>query len=118
MSFDKALRENLADFHGNACRRPREIRGQFRDLRSKPLTEHRRKLIIFGGLIGAALFYGDAVLTPAISVLSAVGLLPAALMGLDVVKLLEGAVAMNEHFRTAPPQENIVLQFVGSLAQK
>ena len=33
------------------------------------------------------------------SVLSAVGLLPAALMGLDVVQLLEGAAAMNEHFR-------------------
>jgi glucose-6-phosphate isomerase len=47
------------------------------------------------------------------SVLSAVGLLPAAVMGLDVVKLLEGAVAMNKHFRTAPPEQNIVLQFVG-----
>ena len=33
------------------------------------------------------------------SVLSAVGLLPAALMGLDIEKLLEGAAAMNEHFR-------------------
>ena len=37
------------------------------------------------------------------SVLSAVGLLPAALLGLDVEKLLAGAAAMNEHFRTAPP---------------
>jgi len=35
-------------------------------------NSRRRKLIIFGGLAGAALFYGDAVLTPAISVLSAV----------------------------------------------
>ncbi len=47
------------------------------------------------------------------SVLSAVGLLPAALMGLDVVRLLEGAAAMTEHFRTAPPAENLVLRFVG-----
>jgi len=47
------------------------------------------------------------------SVLSAVGLFPAALLGLDVVKLLEGAAAMNEHFRAAPPSENIVLQYVG-----
>ncbi|MCA9236073.1 MAG: glucose-6-phosphate isomerase, partial [Planctomycetales bacterium] len=46
------------------------------------------------------------------SVLSAVGLLPAALMGLDVVKLLEGAAAMNEHFRNCGPESNIVLQFV------
>ena len=33
--------------------------------------------------------------------LDPVGLLPAAVMGLDVVKLLEGAAAMNERFRTA-----------------
>ncbi|MBN2578450.1 MAG: glucose-6-phosphate isomerase [Pirellulales bacterium] len=37
------------------------------------------------------------------SVLTAVGLLPAALLGLDVEHLLEGAAAMNERFRTAPP---------------
>ncbi len=47
------------------------------------------------------------------SVLSAVGLLPAALMGLDVVRLLEGAAAMNEHFRNHGPADNIVLQYVG-----
>lgn len=47
------------------------------------------------------------------SVLSAVGLLPAALLGLDVEKLLAGAVAMNDHFRNKGPAENIVLQFVG-----
>lgn len=46
------------------------------------------------------------------SVLSAVGLLPAALLGLDCMKLLEGAVAMNRHFEAAPPQENVVLQYV------
>jgi glucose-6-phosphate isomerase len=46
------------------------------------------------------------------SVLSAVGLLPAAMLGLDCMKLLEGAVAMNHHFETAPPQENVVLQYV------
>jgi glucose-6-phosphate isomerase len=47
------------------------------------------------------------------SVLSAVGLLPAALLGLDVGKLLRGAVAVNEHYRAAGPAENIVLQYVG-----
>ena len=46
------------------------------------------------------------------SILSAVGLVPAALMGLDVVKLLRGAAAMNENFRTAPVEQNIVLQYV------
>jgi glucose-6-phosphate isomerase len=47
------------------------------------------------------------------SVLSAVGLVPAALLGLDTGRLLRGAVAVNEHFRTAGPAENIVLQYVG-----
>lgn len=45
------------------------------------------------------------------SVLSPVGLLPAAIMGIDVVKLLEGAVAMNEHFADAAIGENIVLDY-------
>jgi len=47
------------------------------------------------------------------SILSAVGLLPAAVMGLDVQHLLEGAATMNERFRTAPPLENPVLDYVG-----
>lgn len=47
------------------------------------------------------------------SVLSAVGLLPAAIMGIDVVRLLEGAIAMNQHFREAASGQNVVLQYVG-----
>lgn len=47
------------------------------------------------------------------SVFSAVGLLPSAILGLDVVELLEGAAAMNQHFRTAPPGENAVLHYAG-----
>jgi glucose-6-phosphate isomerase len=47
------------------------------------------------------------------SVLSAVGLLPGALLGLQIDKLLAGAVEMNEYFAAAPPEENTVLQFVG-----
>lgn len=47
------------------------------------------------------------------SVFTAVGLLPAALLGLDVVKLLEGAAAMNRHFREAAVEENAVLRYVG-----
>lgn len=47
------------------------------------------------------------------SILSAVGLLPAAVMGLDVQHLLEGAAAMNDRFRTASPLENPVLDYVG-----
>ena len=47
------------------------------------------------------------------SVLSSVGLLPGALLGLDIEKLINGAAVMNEHFRTAAPADNVVLQFVG-----
>ena len=47
------------------------------------------------------------------SVLSAVGLLPAAILGIDIVQLLEGAAAMNEHFRTAPVADNVILNYVG-----
>ncbi|MFO1066441.1 MAG: glucose-6-phosphate isomerase [Pirellulales bacterium] len=45
------------------------------------------------------------------SVLSAVGLVPAAVLGINVVELLKGAAEMNEHFRTAPAKDNLVLQF-------
>lgn len=46
------------------------------------------------------------------SVFSAVGLLPAAVMGINVVQLLESAAAMNTHFRTAPIGKNVVLDYV------
>ncbi len=47
------------------------------------------------------------------SILSAVGLLPAAVMGADVAKLLEGAAAMNESFRQFAPLENPSLDYAG-----
>ncbi len=47
------------------------------------------------------------------SILSPVGLLPAAVMGLDVVRLLKGAAAMNDRFRSAPIGDNPVLDYVG-----
>ena len=47
------------------------------------------------------------------SLLTAVGLLPAAILGLDIVKLLQGAAAMNECFVNEPPASNPVLQYVG-----
>jgi KUP system potassium uptake protein len=41
-------------------------------LRNTPVAARRRWWIMAAGLVGAALFYGDGVITPAISVLSAV----------------------------------------------
>ena len=40
------------------------------------------------------------------------GLLPAALLGLDCIQLLKGAYDLSEHFKTADFSENMVLQFV------
>jgi glucose-6-phosphate isomerase len=34
-------------------------------------------------------------------------------LGLDIEKLLTGATVMNDHFRTAEPGQNVVLDFVG-----
>lgn len=47
------------------------------------------------------------------SVMTAVGLLPAAILGLDIVKLLEGAAAMTARFQTAAPGHNPVLDYTG-----
>lgn len=48
------------------------------------------------------------------SVFTAAGLLPAAIAGVDVVRLLQGAAAMNRRYREAGPADNPVLQFVGA----
>ncbi|MFG0262589.1 MAG: hypothetical protein ACF788_09390, partial [Novipirellula sp. JB048] len=48
------------------------------------------------------------------SIFTAAGLLPAALLGLDCMKLLEGAVVMNEHFKSAAAADNMVLQYVAT----
>ncbi len=46
------------------------------------------------------------------SILTPVGLLPAAANGMNIRALLQGAADMTEHFRNAPFESNIVLQFV------
>jgi len=78
-----------------------------------PVTGESGKLASLADAIGIK----DRYLVPdgvggRFSILSAVGLLPAAIMGIDVVTLLEGAAAMNTHFRSAPLGENVVLDYV------
>jgi glucose-6-phosphate isomerase len=51
----------------------------------------------------------------ATAVFSAAGLLPASVMGLDIVRLLQGASAMKERFRSAPIGDNPPLDFAGIL---
>jgi glucose-6-phosphate isomerase len=48
------------------------------------------------------------------SVFSAAGLLPAAILGINVVALLEAAAAMNDHFRNQPAGNNVVLDYVAA----
>jgi glucose-6-phosphate isomerase len=54
------------------------------------------------------------------AVFSAAGLLPGSVMGLDIVRLLEGAAAMNERFRAAPIGDNPPLDFaaIGALVRQ
>lgn len=47
------------------------------------------------------------------SVLSLAGLVPAALLGINIMKLLEGGRAMSEHFCATKVADNLVLQFAG-----
>ncbi|MBP88366.1 MAG: glucose-6-phosphate isomerase [Planctomycetaceae bacterium] len=79
-----------------------------------PVTGSSGRLFDLAEALGCREVYGvpDGV-GGRFSVLSAVGLLPAAILGLNVVKLLEGAVAMSHHFRNASPGENAVLDYVG-----
>jgi glucose-6-phosphate isomerase len=79
-----------------------------------PVTGESGKLASLADAIGCQ----DRFIVPdgvggRFSVLSPVGLLPAALLGIDIVKMLEGAAAMNSHFRSAPIGENCVLDYVG-----
>jgi glucose-6-phosphate isomerase len=46
------------------------------------------------------------------SLFSPIGLLPAALVGINVMELLAGATHMTQHFRTFAANENLVLQLV------
>lgn len=47
------------------------------------------------------------------SIFTAVGLFPAAVLGMDIGKLLQGAADMTEHFRSADLGENPVLDYTG-----
>jgi glucose-6-phosphate isomerase len=47
------------------------------------------------------------------SIFASAGLVPAAILGLDIVALIKGAMAMNEHFRQAPCGSNFVLDYAG-----
>ena len=79
-----------------------------------PVTGETGKLADLSDAIGVK----DRFLVPdgvggRFSIFSAVGLLPAAILGVDIVKMLEAAAAMNSHFRTEPAGKNVVFDYVG-----
>ncbi|MFY8199439.1 MAG: glucose-6-phosphate isomerase [Pirellula staleyi] len=78
-----------------------------------PVTDQNSRLHESHTQLGSTEIYSipDGVEDP-FSVLSVAGLVPAAMLGVNVIELLQGAVAMTEHFATAPPRENVVLQYV------
>lgn len=78
-----------------------------------PVTGKTGKLASLADAIGCQ----DRFLVPdgvggRFSILSAVGLLPAAILGIDVVALLEGAAAINGAFRVQPMGQNPVMDYV------
>lgn len=78
-----------------------------------PITGASGKLASLAATLGCPDVFGipDGV-GGRFSVFTAVGLLPASVVGIDVVRLLEGAAAMTRRFREAPVAENPVLQYV------
>ena len=79
-----------------------------------PVTGREGKLFQLAKSLGCkSIFHVPEGVGGRFSVFSPVGLLPAAVLGLDVVRLLRGAAAMTEHFRTAASSDNLVLNYTG-----
>lgn len=102
----RVFRHALESFYGEGAREAREL--------VVPITGESGKLRQLSQRLG----YPDVFPIPdgvggRFSVFTAVGLYPAAVLGIDVRALLQGAVDMTEHFRTAPIGKNAVLDYVG-----
>lgn len=82
-----------------------------------PVTGSEGKLLKLAQAIGCPqVFSVPEGVGGRFSVFSAGGLLPAAILGLDVLALLRGAAAMTERFRSAAPGDNPVLDYTGVCA--
>ncbi|MBN1911531.1 MAG: glucose-6-phosphate isomerase [Pirellulales bacterium] len=79
-----------------------------------PITGLKSRLRSLAGALGCTeIFPIPEGVGGRFSIFSPVGLVPAALLGLDVVKLLEGATITTKRFCNSPPGENPVLDYVG-----
>jgi glucose-6-phosphate isomerase len=91
-----------------------------------PQSEYARSLVVpITGEVGKLRSFADARGYPDVfpvpdgvggrfSVFTAVGLYPAAVLGIDIAQLLRGAADMTERFREAPCGENPVLEYVAA----
>lgn len=101
----RVFRKSLEDYYGAGSKLSRELvipvtgdTGKLSDLSDK--WEYPRRFPIPDGVGGR------------FSVLTAVGLLPAAILGIDILQLLQGAADMTEYFKHQPYGKNPVLDYV------
>jgi len=109
----RVFRKNLEDYYGPDSKLSRELvipvtgdTGKLSDLSTR--WEYPRRFPIPDGVGGR------------FSVLTAVGLLPAAILGIDILQLLQGAADMTEYFKHQPYGKNPVLDYVavGHIAER
>lgn len=109
----RLFRKSLEDYYGADSAWSRELvipvtgeTGKLNDLANR--WEYPRRFPIPDGVGGR------------FSVLTAVGLLPAAILGIDILQLLQGAADMTEYFKHQPYGKNPVLDYtaVGHIAER
>lgn len=101
----RVFRKQLEDYYGPDSKLSRELvipvtgdTGKLSDLTNR--WKYPRRFPIPDGVGGR------------FSVLTAVGLLPAAILGIDILQLLHGAADMTEYFKHQPYGKNPVLDYV------
>lgn len=103
----RLYREALEKYYGADSPRSREL--------VIPITGESGKLRSFAELRGyPATFPVPDGIGGRFSVFTAVGLFPAAVLGIDIRALLQGAADMTERFKTAPYGSNPVLDYVAA----
>src|SRR5262245_2678148 len=104
----RIFRREAAEFYGSRSERLKEL--------FVPVTGEAsklRKLCKADGYADEAIFTVPDNVGGRFSVFTPVGLLPAAIMGLDVRALLLGAASMTKRFLEEPFERNPVLQYAG-----
>ena len=103
----RIFREALEEYYGSKSGAAREL--------VVPITGESGKLRSFAQVKGyPSIFPIPDGVGGRFSVLTAVGLYPAAVLGIDIKQLLKGAADITERFRTAPQGDNPVMDYVAT----